>query len=71
MVYLRNDEQTFDHQDFVQSFLQNKEPDCILYSKEGTKFDVHTEILIQSELMKNVLLSEKNSWHYQNIEIYM
>ena len=70
MVFLKNDMQTFDHHDFIESFLQNKEPDCILYSREGTKFDVHKEILFQAELMRNILLSEKNSGCCQNIEIF-
>ena len=60
MVFLRSDVQTFDHQEFIESFLQNKEPDCILYSREGTKFDIHKEILLQSQLMKNILLYERN-----------
>ena len=38
----------FDHSDFIESFLQNKEPDCILFSKEGIKFDIHKELLYQT-----------------------
>ena len=69
MVILRKSVQYYDHHDLIESFLQNKETDCILYSKEGIKFDIHKEILYQTDLMKN-LFSSEHSWCCQSIEIF-
>ena len=57
MVRLKNEEEIFEHDSLIQSFLRNKESNCILYSKEGVKFNVHKEILLQSKLMQNLLLN--------------
>ena len=69
MVFLRNDVETFNHHDFIDSFLQNKEPDCILYSNEGIKFDIHKEILFQGEMMRRTLLTLQGQC-CQNLEIF-
>ena len=70
MVYLRNNIQTFDHHEFIESFLQNRKTDCILYSREGTKYDVHKEILFPTILMKNILSTDSNIGCCQNLEIF-
>ena len=69
MITLKNDEQLFEHDTFMESYLKKEEPDCILYSKEGIKFNIHKEILYQTKLMKNILLSG-HSVCCQNIEIF-
>ena len=70
MVYLRNNIPTFDHHEFIESFLQNRKTDCILYSREGTKYDVHKEILFPTILMKNILSTDSNIGCCQNLEIF-
>ena len=69
MVILKNCTKFLDNPEFFQTFLQNKEPSCILYSKEGKKFNIHKEILYQSNLMKNVLISS-NNFCCRDIEIF-
>ena len=69
MVILKNCTKFLDNLEFFQTFLQNKEPSCILYSKEGKKFNIHKEILYQSNLMKNVLKSS-NNFCCRDIEIF-
>ena len=54
MVRLKNDDQLFENGAFMQSFLKDKEPDCILYSKDGIKFNIHKEILYQSKLFRDI-----------------
>ena len=53
----------------IPSWSQNKEIDCILYSEEGDKFNIHKEILYPTTLMKDILLSN-HSGCCQNIEIF-
>ena len=55
MVILKNVNQYFKYNDFLESFLKNKEHDCTLYSSEGMKFSVHKEIFLQSKLIQNIL----------------
>ena len=69
MITLKNNEEFFEHDTFMESYLKKEEPDCVLYSKEGIKFNVHKEILYQTTLMKNILLSGHNVI-FQNIEIF-
>ena len=57
MVILKNNQQYFDDDTFMESFLKNEEAKCILYSKEGVKFNIHREILYQTEFMRNILQS--------------
>ena len=69
MITLKNDEQIFEAETFLELYLKKKEPDCILYSKEGVKFNVHKEILYQTKLMKNILLDDHGQFS-QSIEIF-
>ena len=68
MVNLKNQEELFGHENFMESFLKNKDTDCILYSKEGVRFNIHKEILFQTKLMQNIMISG-HCVCYQNIEI--
>ena len=54
---LKNSFQIFGYTASLGSFLKNEEANCILYSKEGIKFDIHKEILYQTEFMRNILKS--------------
>ena len=41
------------------SFFSKKETDCILYSEEGVNFNVHKEILCQTDFLRNILSIKK------------
>ena len=69
MVVLKNDEQNFNHQDFIGFLQKIKETDCILFSQEGTKFTIHKEVLVQTKLMRNILKSAIGM-DYQELEIF-
>ena len=50
----------------MKLYFKNKVTDCILYSIEGTKFNIHKEILFQSTLISNISSSVQN----ETIEIF-
>ena len=54
---LINDTKFFEHDSFTESFLKHREADCILYSEEGTRFNIHKEILYQTKFMRNIFVS--------------
>ena len=56
LYYNRHYEETFDTKILFALLVRYKEADCILYSKEGIKFNVHKEMLYQTTLMKNILI---------------
>ena len=52
MVTLKNDIQAiFDHE-FVSLYLEDTEPNCMLYSQEGIKFRIHKEVLYLTKLIE-------------------
>lgn len=57
MVVLQQDAKFFEDDGFIESFFRIKKTDCVLYSSEGITFNVHKEILIQTRLMQQILLS--------------
>ena len=57
MVMLKNVGEIFEHEVCFESFLKNKETDCILHSKEGRQFNVHKEIFYQTKLMRDILVN--------------
>ena len=44
----------------MESFFKRKETDCILYSQDGVKFNIHREILYQTKFLRNILLNVQN-----------
>ena len=68
MVTLKNSMPVFQEDSYMETFFKNEGTDCILYSSEGVKFNIHKELLYQTKLMKNVLLN--NSMCCQNVEIF-
>ena len=61
MVKLTNDNQNIPQTDFMETFFNSKETDCILYSKEGIEFKIHKEILGQTKFLRRILsLSHDN-----------
>ena len=49
------DETHFAQSDHMETFFRNKETDCVIFSEEGMNFNVHKEILSQTEFMRNIL----------------
>ena len=68
MVLLKNNNPLFQNEVCYKSFLKDNETDCILYSNEGIKFNVHKEIFYQTKMMRNILVSD-NERCCKNIEI--
>ena len=69
MVKLVNESPLFAaDQEFMNLFYNKKPTDCILYSEYGIPFQIHREILSQTELMQNLLTSVKGSC-CQDLEI--
>ena len=60
MVLLKNDLKTFDCQSMIPLFVRDKENDCVLYSKDGGKFNVCKEVLYQTKFLRNILVSANN-----------
>ena len=48
-------------EDYFYEYLENKSPDCILYSKDGGKFKIHKEILCQTNFLRKILSSAKEN----------
>ena len=68
MITLKNDEQLFVPETFLELYLKKEQPDCTIFSKDGTKFNIHKELLYQTKLMKNIL-SDNYNVYFRNIEI--
>ena len=45
---------------FEYDFFKKKPKDCILYSEEGTGFEIHKELLGQTEFMRKLLKTAKD-----------
>ena len=69
MVLLKQKSQVFDADNLEASLFRIKQADCILYSEDGKMFKIHKEILCQTKLMQNILLSSKN-FCCENIEVF-
>ena len=50
----------FNKSDHMESFFSKKETDAIFYSVEGVKFDVHRDVLGQTDFLRNILSCSKN-----------
>ena len=53
------DEVYFVKSDRMDLYFSNKETDCILYAENGISFNIHKELLAQTELLRNILSSIK------------
>ena len=63
MVRLMDRTQYFAKSDHMDLFFKNKETDCVLYSKEGGKLNVHKEVLAQTDFLRNIISSNKDCWY--------
>ena len=53
---------TFKHQNntieqYLETYLKNKSPDCILHSQDGGAFKIHKELLSQTNFLRKLLSS--------------
>ena len=69
MVKLVDTEPSFVLCDNLQSFFDQKETDCILYSEEWAEFRIHKEVLCQTKFMRNILSYSKDVC-YAEIQIF-
>ena len=61
MVVLINNSQLFDNDNLHKILFKFKEADCILYSEDGDKFEIHKEIFCQTKFMQNILFSGRSN----------
>ena len=59
MVYMKNPDHSDSFLNYIESYLKNKPPDCILYSEKGECFKIHKEIFYQTDFMREILNSAK------------
>merc|ERR1712228_1033358 len=69
MVLFKSPRNLFDYIDLQKSLFKLKQHDCILYSDDGFKINIHKDILCQTKSMQNILLSADNSC-CKSIEIF-
>ena len=55
MLRLINNQHSDSIRDFIESYLKNKPPDCVLYSEDGTEFKTHKELLGQTKFTREIL----------------
>ena len=60
MVRLVDDDTYFAKSDHMETFFGNKESDCVLYSEEGNEFNIHKEVLGQTDFLRKILSSSKD-----------
>ena len=46
-------------ENYFKLYLQQKTPDCILYTEDGFMFNIHKEILSQTIFLRKILSSAK------------
>ena len=44
-------------ENYKELYFMKKSPDCVLYSEEGTKFEIHRELLGSTPFLRNILHS--------------
>ena len=42
---------------YLDTYLKNKSPDCILHSQDGGKFKIHKELFSQTDFLREILSS--------------
>ena len=46
--------------DYMETYFKKKPKDCILYSEDGTCFEIHKELLGQTEFMRKLMKSARD-----------
>ena len=57
MCELVNENHISTLEDYQELFFTKKMSDCVLFSEEGTKFEIHKELLSQTQFLRNILVS--------------
>ena len=57
MNHLINQQHTFNIEDYMDSYVEKKVKDCILYSEDGSEFKIHKELFGQTKFMRQILTS--------------
>ena len=60
MVLLKGNSQPFGNENLQEILFKFKEPDCILYSEDGGKIEIHKEIFCQTKFMLDILFNASN-----------
>ena len=60
MCLLTNNKQISFERDYLNSYLNTKPSNCILYSEDGAEFEIHKELLGQTKFMREILNSAKD-----------
>ena len=55
MLSLVYDYRQIDIKDYLDIYLQNKAPDCIIFSEDGAEFKTHKELFSQTKFMRELL----------------
>ena len=55
MCHFINNHQNDSIKDYLESYLKNKPPDCLLYSEDGAEFKTHKEPFGQTKFMRELL----------------
>ena len=58
-------------QDYLDPYFKKKPPDCNLYSEEGSKFRIHKELLSQTNFLREILSSAKESCYGGTIGLFL
>ena len=58
MYHLANNHGRLDTYNYLEIFLKNKAPDCIIYSEDGAEFKTHKELFGQTKFMRELLKSQ-------------
>ena len=58
MYHLANNHGRLDTYNYLEIFLRNKAPDCIIYSEDGAEFKTHKELFGQTKFMRELLKSQ-------------
>ena len=61
MVLLQQKHGRFLEDTNIELFFKSEESDCVLYSTEGVKFNIHKEILYQTKFLQNILKGAHNT----------
>ena len=69
MLKLTNNHLQSTIKDYLNTYLKDKPPDCILYSEDGTKFKTHKELFSQTPLMRRILRFANEHYYCGPIEI--
>ena len=57
MCELVNENHISTLEDYQELFFTKKMPDCVLFSEEGTKFEIHKQLLSQTQFLRTILAS--------------